>query len=53
MWKAADVLPMTDEQTKTLEAWVRARRVGGMKWEPPFEKAGAEGKRCPNTVELG
>ena len=27
MWKAADVLPMTDEQTKTLEAWVRARRT--------------------------
>jgi len=25
MWKAADVLPMTDEQKKTLEAWVRAR----------------------------
>ena len=27
MWKAADVLPMTDEQTKTLEAWVRARKT--------------------------
>ena len=27
MWKAANVLPMTDEQRKTLEAWVRARRM--------------------------
>jgi len=27
MWKAADVLPITDEQKKTLEAWVRARRT--------------------------
>jgi hypothetical protein len=27
MWKKADVLNMTEEQQRTLEAWVRARKT--------------------------